>query len=75
MAAMEKAGATSVTGARVKLGGYDAVQCYGLYPDGQFLVVWFFRGDDGLMRKITVEFTSDYYSIFSMVENGYKLDR
>lgn len=75
MASMEQAGAKKITGARVKLGGYDAIQCYGTYPDGMILVVWHFRGDDGLMRKITVEFPSDNTKAFSIVEKGYKLDR
>lgn len=75
MAAMEKQGAKGVTGARVKLGGYDAVQAYGIYPDGTILVVWYFKGDDGQIRKITVEFPSDKTESFAMVENGYKLDR
>ena len=75
MFSMEKAGATGVTGAHVKIGGYDAIQCYGKYPDGMMLVVWYFRGDDGQMRKITVEFPSSNSSAFRLVENGYKLDR
>jgi len=75
MASMDKAGAQKITGARVKIGGYDAVQCYGTYPDGTILVCWFFRGDDGLLRKITVEFPSSNTKAFSIVEKGYKLDR
>ena len=75
MAEMEKSGATKVTGARVKIGGYDAIQCYGTYPDNTILVVWHFRGDDGLMRRITVEFPSSNSSAFHTVEDGYKLDR
>ncbi|MBO4450602.1 MAG: zinc ribbon domain-containing protein [Clostridiales bacterium] len=75
MAAMEKAGAQKITGARVKIGGYNAVQCYGTYPDGTILVCWYFRGDDGLLRKITVEFPSSNTKAFKMVEDGYKLDR
>lgn len=75
MYSMEQAGAQKVTGAKVKLGGYDAIQCYGTYPDGMILVVWFFKGDDGLMRKITVEFPTSNTNAFYIVENGYKLDR
>ena len=75
MASMESAGARKVTGARVKIGGYDAVQCYGIYPDNTILVVWYFRGDDGDLRKVTVEFPSTDTSAFTIVENGYKLDR
>lgn len=74
MAAMEQAGVKKPTGARVKLGGYDAIQCYGMYPDGVILVCWFFKGNDGQMRKVTVEFKEENYSIFSMVEKGYVLD-
>ena len=75
MYSMEQAGAKKVTGARVKLGGYDAVQCYGMYPDGKILVCWYFKGNDGLIRKVTVEFSSDNSSTFSMVEKNYKLDQ
>lgn len=75
MYSMEQAGAKKVTGAHVKIGGYDAIQCYGTYPDGVILVVWYFSGDDGLMRKVTVEFPSTDSSAFHLVENGYKLDR
>ena len=75
MYSMEQAGAKKVTGARVKIGGYDAVQCYGYYPDGTIFVVWFFKGDDGQMRKVTVEFKSDDHYSFNMVEKGYTLDR
>lgn len=75
MYSMEQAGAQNVTGARVKLGGYDAVQCYGSYSDGMILVCWFFKGDDGQMRKITVEFPTGKSSAFHLVEDGYKLDR
>lgn len=75
MASMESQGAKAVTGARVKLGGYDAVQCYGMYPDNTVLVVWYFRGDDGLLRKVTVEFPTSNTNAFSLVEKGYKLDR
>jgi len=75
MYTMEKAGAKKVTGARVKIGGYDAIQCYGTYPDGTILVVWYFRAEDGLMRKITVEFPSTNTAAFHLVEDGYKLDK
>ena len=75
MYSMEKAGAQKVTGAKVKLGGYDAIQCYGTYSDGMILVCWFFKGDDGQMRKITVEFPSSKTKAFHLVEDGYKLDR
>ena len=75
MYVMEQAGAKGVTGARVKIGGYDAVQCYGTYPDGQILVCWYFKADDGYIRKVTVEFGQDHYSDFSLVEKNYKLDR
>lgn len=75
MASMDQAGAKNITGARVKIGGYNAVQCYGTYPDGMILVCWYFRGDDGLVRKITVEFPSNNTYAFKMVEDGYKLDR
>ncbi len=74
MYSMEQAGAKKVTGAHVKISGYDAIQCYGTYPDGMILVCWFFKGNDGLLRKITVEFKPENSSVFSMVEKNYKLD-
>ena len=66
---------TGVTGAHVTIGGYSALQTYGKYPDGTFLVTWFFDGDDGYVHYIAVEFTEDDYASFSMVENNYSLDR
>ena len=72
MASMEQGGAIGVTGARVKISGRDAFQCYGMYPDGTVLVCWYFTGEDGYIRKISVEFTENSYDVFTMVENGYK---
>ncbi len=75
LASMDKMGGKNLTGAHVKIGGYDATQAYGMFDDGTILVVWFFKGDDGVMRKITVEFPMDDKNSFHIVENGYKLDR
>lgn len=74
MAVMEQNGGIQVTGAKVKLGGYDAYQCYCLFPDGQYLVCWYFKGNDGMIRKVTVEFTEANYYAFELVQNNYKLD-
>jgi len=74
MAVMEQNGGIKVTGAKVKLGGYDAYQCYCLFPDGQYLVCWYFKGNDGMIRKVTVEFTEENYYAFELVQNNYKLD-
>lgn len=73
--AMDKMGGKDLTGARVKIGGYDALQAYGVFDDGTVLVVWYFKGDDGIIRKITVEFPKYDNNAFHIVENGYKLDR
>ena len=67
-------GATNVTGAHVTIGGYDAIQTYGLYPDNTMLVTWYFRGNDNKIRMITVEFSLDHYDDFSMVESNYSLN-
>ena len=75
LAAMDKAGGKNLTGAHVKIGGYDATQAYGMFDDGTILVVWYFKGDDGVMRKITVEFPVSDRNSFNMVEKSYKLDR
>lgn len=66
--------AAGVTGAQVTIGGVSAVQTYGLYPDGTYLVSWFFRTDDGVFHYISVEFTSSDYASFEMVENNYTLN-
>ena len=66
--------ASGVTGAQVTIGGQSAVQAYGLYPDGQYLVCWFFRTPDNVFHYISVEFKSTDYNCFSMVEDNYTLN-
>lgn len=34
---------TGGTGARLKVAGYDSIQCYGMYDDGFFIVVWMIK--------------------------------
>ena len=66
---------TGVEGATVRLGGYDAYQVYGLYPDNTYFVCWYFKGNDNYLHYVAVEFPKSEYSVFSMVENNYKLDK
>jgi len=64
---------SSVTGATVTLDGCDAYQVYGYYPDEDlFLVVWLLDSpEDDYIHYIAVEFTSDNYDLFEMVEDTY----
>ena len=71
---MESNQYTGVTGAHVTIGGNAAIQTYGVAPDGQYLVCWFFRSDDDVFHYISVEFTTDDYASFQMVEDNYTLN-
>ena len=64
---------TSVTGAMVTLDGCEAYQVYGYYPDEDlFLVAWVLDSpDDDYTHYIAVEFTSDNFDLFDMVEKTY----
>lgn len=64
---------SSVTGAMVELDGCEAYQIYGYYPaDDIFLVIWFLDSpEDDYIHYVSVEFTSDHYDLFEMVENTY----
>ena len=64
---------SSVTGATVTLDGCDAYQVYGYYPDEDlFLVVWLLDSpEDDYIHYIAVEFTSDNFDLFEMVEDTY----
>ena len=64
---------SSVTGATVTLDGCEAYQVYGYYPDDDlFLVVWFLDSpEDDYIHYVSVEFTSDNYDLFEMVEDTY----
>lgn len=64
----------SVQGARVKLAGRDAVQVYGVYPDGSFLVCWLLQDDAGVIRYVAAEGTQDtIMDSVEIVENTYAL--
>ncbi|MBQ7765938.1 MAG: hypothetical protein IJ397_03730 [Lachnospiraceae bacterium] len=64
---------SSVTGAMVTLDGCEAFQVYGYYPDEDiFLVVWVLDSpEDDYTHYIAVEFTSDNYDLFDIVEKTY----
>lgn len=64
---------SSVTGATVTLDGCDAYQVYGYYPDEDlFLVVWLLDSpEDDYIHYIAVEFTSENFDLFEMVEDTY----
>ncbi len=64
---------SSVTGATVTLDGCEAFQVYGYYPEEDlFLVVWLLDSpEDDYIHYVAVEFTSDNYDLFEMVENTY----
>ena len=64
----------SVQGARVTLAGRDAVQVYGVYPDGSFLVCWLLQDDAGVIRYVAAEGTQDTITdSVEIVENTYAL--
>ena len=64
----------SIQGAHVKLAGRDAVQVYGVYPDGGFLVTWLLTDDAGTIRYVSAEGTQDTISdTVSIVESTYEL--
>lgn len=58
---------TNLTGAKVKVAGYDAYQVYGYYSNENiWLVCWFFEGEDGKTHYIAVEGpdkTSEFFNI------------
>ncbi len=66
---------SSVTGATVELDGCEAYQVYGYYPDDDlFLVTWFYDSpEDDYIHYVAVEFASDNYELFEMVEDTYRL--
>lgn len=49
----------AIQGARVKLAGRDALQVYGLYPDGSYLVCWLATDDAGTIRYVAAEGTEN----------------
>ena len=74
---LEESGASDLTGARVTVGGFDAVQVYCVYPDeGIFLVVWLFDGGDGIIHYVAAEGTGEtVMDAFTIVENTYSLEK
>lgn len=65
---------SSVTGATVELDGHEAYQVYGYYPsEDLFLVTWLLDDPYGydVVYYISVEFTSDNYDLFDLVEKTY----
>ncbi|MBR2522842.1 MAG: zinc ribbon domain-containing protein [Clostridiales bacterium] len=75
MAHMDSQGVSGITGAHVTIGGYNASQAYGLYPDGTYFVCWYFRTDeDDYLHYIAVEFPESDYASFSMVENNFRMN-
>ena len=64
----------SVQGAHVTLAGRDAVQVYGAYPDGSFLVCWLVEDDDDAIRYVAAEGTQDtIMDAVGIVEGTYAL--
>ena len=64
----------SIQGAHVKLAGRDAVQVYGVYPDGSFLVTWLLADDAGTIRYVAAEGTQDtIMDTVNIVESTYEL--
>ena len=72
---LEEENVSDITGAKVKVGNYDAYQVYGHYDDENiWLVCWFFEAEDGSTHYIAVEGpdkTSDFFNI----PNTFKLKR
>ena len=64
-----------IQGAHVTLAGRDAVQVYGVYPDGSFLVTWIVPDDEGEFRYVAAEGTSEtIMDAVNYVQLTYSLD-
>ena len=64
-----------LTGAKVKMGSYDAYQVYAYYPDeNEWLVCWFFEAEDGLVHYLAVE-GPDPYSDYFEIPNTFKIKK
>ena len=64
----------TITGAMVELDGCEAYQIYGYIPDDDmFLVIWILDSpyDDEYIHYVAVEFVSDQFDLFEMVEDTY----
>ena len=65
MQGLEEDGAEDPTGAETTIGGYDAYQVYGYYPDENlFLVMWAFEtaDRDDFVHFVGIEFDADEYA-------------
>lgn len=69
---MENGGAKDIKGAQVKIKEYDALQVYGYYENGSYLVVaWLFESEDGKIRYIAAEGTKEgIMEAVGYIENG-----
>lgn len=64
----------SITGARVTLADRDAVQVYGIHPDGSILVCWLVQDDEGVIRYAAAEGTDEtIMDAFDIVNLTYQL--
>ena len=64
----------AIQGARVTLADHDALQVYGLYPDGSFLVCWLLDDGSGTIRYVSAEGPeSTIYDTVEMIQNTYEL--
>lgn len=71
--AMEQSGAKDIQGAKdQKIGDCSGYQVYGTYPDGTFLVCWYFETpNDNYKHYVAAEFLADDMWVFNMVQNNY----
>lgn len=69
---MEQDGGKELQAARVKIKNIDAVQVYGKYDDGNYiLVTWVFEAEDGKVHYIAAEGTRDkILDAVGYIENG-----
>lgn len=64
----------SVQGARVTLADHDALQVYGIYPDGSYLVTWLLQDEEGVIRYVAAEGTEEtIMDTVTMVQDTYQL--
>ena len=77
MAALDEQGVlTGLTGAKVKMGDYDAYQVYGGYPDGVFFVCWVTedKNDPGKCYYVSFEMDAEHQGIFAL-SSTYKMPK
>ena len=64
----------AIQGARVTLANHDALQVYGLYPDGSYLVCWLLDDGNGTIRYVSAEGPENtIYDTVEMIQNTYEL--